>query len=326
MSEMLKNLIINNLTTISNDEVPFKRKYYNIAINKIKSMDDDEIINRERFDDIDGIGKKINEKILKIRQTRTNLSRVDEIIDKKDREFDMTKVYGIGHKLRDKIEAKYGKIKDLQELINLNKIHKFLNKKHMIGLKHFEDIQLRIPRVEMEGHHQFIADLVNHANINVKCEITGSYRRNSPTSGDIDVLVTSTGDDYISKYRFFVDELIMRKYVSDVLAYGDNKFMGMCILPGCTNHRRIDIIVTKPEQYYFELLYFTGNDDFNKEMRSYALELGFSLSQYAFTDVKKNVIVDGSFESEHDIFNFLGLRYVDPENRVSGSIIKAAEI
>ena len=99
--------------------------------------------------------------------------------------------------------------------------------------------------------------------------------------------------------------------------------MGMCILPGCTNHRRIDIIVTKPEQYYFELLYFTGNDEFNKEMRSYSLELGFSLSQYAFTDVKTKSIVDRSFKSEHDIFNFLGLKYIEPENRVSGSIIKA---
>lgn len=323
MSEMLKNLIIDNLTTISNDEVPFKRKYYNIAINKIKCMDDDEIINRERFDDIDGIGKKINEKILKIRQTRTNLSRVDDIIDKKDNEFDLTKVYGIGHKLREKIEAKYGKMKDVHELENLNKKHNFLNKKHMIGLKHFQDIQLRIPRVEMEGHDQFISDLLRHTSIDVRCEITGSYRRKNATSGDIDILVTSAGDDYISKYRFFVEELIRRNYVSDVLAYGDNKFMGMCILPGCTNHRRIDIIVTKPEQYYFELLYFTGNDEFNKEMRSYALELGFSLSQYAFTNVKTKSIVNGSFKSEHDIFEFLGLKYIEPENRLSGSIVKA---
>ena len=254
---------------------------------------------------------------------RDSLSRVDDIIDKKDKEFDMTKVYGIGHKLREKIEAKYGKMKDVHELTNLNNKHNFLNKKHMIGLKHFQDIQLRIPRVEMEGHNQFISDLLHHASIDVRCEITGSYRRKNATSGDIDILVTSAGDNYISKYRFFVDELIRRNYVSDVLAYGDNKFMGMCILPGCTNHRRIDIIVTKPEQYYFELLYFTGNDEFNKEMRSYSLELGFSLSQYAFTDVKTKSIVDRSFKSEHDIFNFLGLKYIEPENRVSGSIIKA---
>ena len=47
--------------------------------------------------------------------------------------------------------------------------------------------------------------------------------------------------------------------------------MGACKLPGCDKYRRLDIIVTK-QQYYFEVLYFTGSDEFNKEMRSEALK------------------------------------------------------
>ncbi len=317
----LKDLIISNLTEISNDEVPFKRKFYNIAISKIKNMDNHELVNREKFDDIDGIGKKINDKILKIRTTGTNLAIVNEIILERESKFDMTKVYGIGNKLREKIEAKYGKVKDVRELRELNNKHKFLNKKHMIGLKHFDDILLRIPRVEMVGHDDFIREIINQGNIDVKCDITGSYRRKNATSGDIDILVTSTGENYIQKYRQFVDELIRIGYIEDVLAYGDNKFMGICILPGCKNYRRLDIIVTTPEQYYFELLYFTGNDEFNKQMRSYALEKGFSLSQYSFTDVKTKQKVTATFKSESDIFNFLNLTYIEPENRISGAIV-----
>ena len=317
----LKDLIISNLTEISNEEVPFKRKYYNIAISKINNMDNNELVNREKFDDIDGIGKKINDKIIQIRTTRTNLARVNDIILEKESKFDMTKIYGVGFKLREKIEAKYGKVKDVQELIELNNKHNFLNKKHMIGLKHFEDILLRIPRAEMAGHDDFISDIIGQGNIDVKCEITGSYRRKNTTSGDIDILVTSTGENYIAKYKQFVDELIRIGYISDILAYGDNKFMGMCILPGCKNYRRLDIIVTTPDQHYFELLYFTGNDEFNKQMRSYALEKGFSLSQYSFTDLKTKLNVTASFDSECDIFNFLDLSYVEPENRVSGAII-----
>ena len=36
--------------------------------------------------------------------------------------------------------------------------------------------------------------------------------------------------------------------------------------------RRIDIMYTKPEEYPFAILYFTGSGDFNVKMREYALE------------------------------------------------------
>ena len=36
-------------------------------------------------------------------------------------------------------------------------------------------------------------------------------------------------------------------------------------------YRRIDIMYTKPEEYPFAILYFTGSGDFNVKMREYAL-------------------------------------------------------
>jgi DNA polymerase/3'-5' exonuclease PolX len=316
--EPIKTLIIDNLTIISKNEVPYKKKFYNQAINTLKSMTEKEIIERKKFDDISGIGKKINEKILEIRKSGANLKQVEEILKANKDTFDLCTLYGIGPKLKEKIEAEYGKINDIAHLNKLNKEHDFLNDKHKLGLKYYDDMLKRIPRSEMHGHNDFIQDVINMRKFDIKYDISGSYRRESDESGDIDILITSSGDNYIDKYKEFVDYLKSINYITDELAYGNNKFMGLCKLGGCNTFRRIDIIVTKPDQYFFELLYFTGSDDFNKEMRSEALVQGYSLSQYGFTDTKTQLIVDKSFDSEKSIFDFLGYKYVTPKNRKSG--------
>lgn len=317
--EPIKTLIIDNLTIISKNEIPYKKKFYNQAIITLKTLTEKDIMERKRFDDIPGVGKKINDKILEIRRSGANLETVDEILKANKDTFDLSTLYGIGPKLKEKIETEHGKIKDIAHLKKLDEEHGFLNDKHKLGLKYYDDMLKRIPRSEMHGHNDFIQEVISKKQFDIQYDITGSYRRESEDSGDIDILITSSGDNYVDKYKEFVDYLKAIGYISDELAYGDNKFMGLCKLGGCNTFRRIDIIVTKPEQYFFELLYFTGSDDFNKEMRSEALTQGYSLSQYNFTDTKtKEEFVKKTFDSEKSIFDFLGYKYVKPKNRKSG--------
>ena len=322
-AQQLKDLIINNLKIVSKDEPGFKKKFYNQAIKALQDMEPDDIVKRNKFDDVNGIGKKINEKIIEIKNTGNNLQKVNTIIEEKKNTFDLTTIYGIGLKLKDKIEKEYGKMKDLNQLQDLDAKHGFLNEKHKIGIKYYDDLQLRIPRLEMDGHNDFINDVIKLNKFSIKYDITGSYRRQNKDSGDIDILVTSDGINHIEKYKEFVTCLKCIGYISDDLAFGDNKYMGICKLPGCDKYRRLDVIVTTPEQYYFEVLYFTGSDDFNKEMRSEALKQGYSLSQYNFTHVDSGKIVDRKFNSEEDIFDFLGFKFVTPKDRKSGALIKA---
>lgn len=323
-AKQLKDLIIENLKIVSKDEPGFKKKFYNQAIKALQQMDANDIMKKDSFDDIDGIGKKINEKIIEIKKTGANLKKVDSIIEENKNTFDLTTIYGIGLKLKEKIVKEHGKITDLKHLLKLDEEHGFLNDKHKIGIKHYDDLQLRIPRLEMNGHNDFIHDVIKLNKFKITYDITGSYRRQLKDSGDIDILVTSEGDDYIEKYKEFVECLKCIGYISDELAFGDNKFMGVCKLPGCDKYRRLDIIVTTPEQYYFELLYFTGSDDFNKEMRSEALKQGYSLSQYNFTVVDTGKVISNKFNSEEDIFDFLGFKYIEPKERKSGALVKAS--
>lgn len=49
--------------------------------------------------------------------------------------------------------------------------------------------------------------------------------------------------------------------------------------------RRLDIRLTPYDQYWCSILYFTGSDMFNKEMRTHALQKGFTLNEYSLRPV-----------------------------------------
>jgi DNA polymerase/3'-5' exonuclease PolX len=51
-------------------------------------------------------------------------------------------------------------------------------------------------------------------------------------------------------------------------------------------------------------------------MRNYALSQGYSLSEYGLKDADGKY-VEGDFKTEQDIFKFLGLKYIAPEQRVN---------
>ena len=80
--------------------------------------------------------------------------------------------------------------------------------------------------------------------------------------------------------------------------------------------RRIDIMYTRPEEYPFAILYFTGSGDFNQRMRADALKMGYTMNEYSIknTDTKKKV--DQIFMNEKDIFKFLNYDYLKPEDRI----------
>ena len=85
------------------------------------------------------------------------------------------------------------------------------------------------------------------------------------------------------------------------------------ISPCC---RRIDIMYTKPDEYPFAILYFTGSGDFNQRMRADALKLGYTMNEYSLKHTDTKTKVDHKFHEERDIFKFLKYDYLDPEKRI----------
>ena len=108
--------------------------------------------------------------------------------------------------------------------------------------------------------------------------------------------------------------------------------MGITKLDGYTRYRHIDIIDTEIDQYPFAQLYFTGSGGFNSHMRMLALKKGYSMNEYCISDKKtkkpitKEEIISKlgkeKFETEEDIFKFIDLDYVVPENRNTTTLSK----
>jgi DNA polymerase beta len=206
----------------------------------------------------------------------------------------------------------------IKSIDDLSKNTHLLNDKQKIGFKYWETDQLRIPRSEILKHQKLYEAVIFSIDTtkNLSFTITGSFRRGAMNSGDIDILITHRNDnrEYFSK---FVDSLIEQNYLIDELAYGEKKYMGYGKLFSKKSiARRIDIIYCPPNEYPFAILYFTGSGPFNVRMREYASRKGYRLNEKGLIDLKTEKNVQHSFTSEEDIFAFLGINYVPPNERI----------
>ena len=287
----LKPAILKELTKLANDKKAkkdtFRYRAYQKAIQAIKEYED-EIKSVDDLDKVSGLAKgsiraKIEEfiKTGEIEQVKT-ISEESKIIET------LSNIYGIGPSKSNDLVNKHNitSIDDLKQ--KLEKDETLLNDKQKIGLKYYEHLLKRIPRKEMIKHDNFITEFIKSIDKNddLIYEIVGSYRRETSNSGDIDVLCT-TKDKNVKLFNDIIQNLEDDKYITETLAKGEKKFMGICKLPRHQTNRRLDMIYTNHKNYAFTLLYFTGSGQFNIEMRNHALSLGYSLSEYG---LKKNII------------------------------------
>ncbi|KAG7221329.1 hypothetical protein INR49_017295 [Caranx melampygus] len=216
----------------------------------------------------------------------------------------------------------------VKTLEDLKKIEHKLNHHQQIGLKYFEEFEKRIPRVEMEKMETLILGELDKIDPEYIGTICGSYRRGAASSGDIDILLTHP--DYTSQtekqpklLHAVVDHLESIGFVTDTLSKGDTKFMGVCQLQQDDEdeeeylHRRIDIRLIPKDQYYCGVLYFTGSDIFNKNMRAHALEKGFTLNEYTIRPLGVTGVAGEPLmvDSERDIFEYIHYKYREPKDR-----------
>lgn len=267
-----------------------------------------EIRSFEDLKDIEGIGSGIRDKINEIFETG-ELKVAEDIKSEevaKISVFDqLLRIHGIGTvKARNLIDKyKIESISDLREKSEADP--KMLNKQQKIGLKYFEEIEERIPRSEMKKHEKLIVKKLKGA------IIVGSYRRGLKDSGDIDVLVSEKD---VGNLEEIVEDLKKSGYITDVLALGKHKCMAIATVG--VKHRRLDILITPEREFATAVLYFTGSQKFNIEMRKIALKKGYSLSEHGLAVKKEGVENPPVFKTEKDIFDFLEMEYVEPSKRL----------
>ena len=315
--------ILSELTDIMTSKgEPFRAKAYRDAMEEIIKYQDD-INNANQLEGLRGIGKTILTKLNEYIETGTL-----QILEKERNNpiNVLTKIYGIGpKKAKQLIELGIENVVDLKNKQNENEIEKLLTDNIKLGIKYFNDIEKRIPREEIEKYKSTLDELFNENSslINTKYEIVGSYRRGNKTSGDIDIIITNTNDDK-EIFKTFIDILIEKNIIIEVLSRGKVKSLTICKLPN-EIPRRVDFLYSPPDEYYFALLYFTGSKVFNTLQRQKALDLGYTLNEHGLHKINKGVKedkVDQKFTSEKSIFDFLEMEYCPPEKRNDTQCIK----
>ncbi|KAH3761946.1 DNA polymerase beta [Pelomyxa schiedti] len=273
--------------------------------------------------DLSGIGVKIEKKIQEILDTH-KLCKLEKFRnDERQVAINLLcRVPGFGPKAA----VRFVDQEHVRSLEDLQRLLPKLNKHQEIGLKHFYDLEKRVPREEISIFESKIRGELNALDPLYKMEVVGSYRRGLPNSGDIDILVTHpqyTDDCRLRKdsrglMSNIVERLVAANIVTDIISSGFMQFMGVCKLKGDDYpYRRIDIKLFPLECFYCALLHFTGSGEHNRQLSILAQKKKFMLTEYDFspigiTGVKGEPI---AINSEQEVFEALGLEYRPPCER-----------
>lgn len=319
-----KQDIIDALETMRKKEIadkqPFKARAYANVVKQIKAMTHP-VRTMDDLKGITGVGDGIKKKLVEILETGKLKAAVNAAANTNFKIVeDLLKVHGIGPVKAKQLVEEHG-IKSIDDL----KLRQgeLLNEKQQMGLKYWEDFDTRIPRAEMDKHSLYIKSVIGKIDSRYIVELAGSYRRGDKDSGDIDVLITHPDEsiDHVVRFADIIASFVKDKYVVDIFAQGPKKCLAVCKAKRHKMFRRIDFMMTHKNEFPFALLYFTGSGPFNVEMRNIALEKGYSLSEYGLkcmSGPREGDFVNAGFTKEEDIFKFLGLPYVSPNERKAG--------
>ena len=102
------------------------------------------------------------------------------------------KIWGVGEKAAAKIYA--AGITSIDQL--KDRKDELLTTNQLVGLKYYEDFQLRMPRDEATKISETVIAAANKlfGKDEIRCETCGSYRRGKSNCGDVDVLITRNDD------------------------------------------------------------------------------------------------------------------------------------
>ena len=237
-------------------------------------------------------------------------------------------VYDVGLAQANKWVAKgFRTLEDLKERAKLSRNQR-------IGVERYDDLNTGIPRAEVEELGRIVRAAAAKIDDKVEMIIGGSYRRGAESSGDIDFVVTKKGTSSTEELTSFLTRLsrdledagiLVATLVTSRTRSDGSKLHGCCVLPppAPAIWRRVDFLLVPESEIGAALLYFTGNDIFNRSMRLLASKKGMRLNQRGLYEgvmtgpgrdkVNEGRLVEG--KDERRIFEVLGVQWREPWER-----------
>jgi DNA polymerase (family 10) len=320
------------------DENVFKIRAYSNAARSLETFGGNisDLKDEEALAKIPGIGKAIAAKIKELAETG-KLKYVEEL----RAEFpaailELFSISGLGAK----------KIKALYENLHISSIEQLraaCESGKVAELPGFgETTQAKIcqaidQRAKHSGYFQFgqiavdaeklRSDLAAHPEA-LRVEVAGSYRRRREIVRDVDLVVATKKPAAITAF------FIKHPLVESIIAQGPTK-TSVRLRSGI----QCDLRVVTSAEYPFALNYFTGSKEHNIEMRSRALQRGWTLNEYRLAKLppdpkakvragralKKPAAKIPKVNEETDLYRALGLDFIPPELRENCGEFEAAE-
>jgi DNA polymerase (family X) len=332
IGEMTKDQVTEILTEIATllelkGENPFKSRAY---VNAARALDNaaaplEKIFAPDSTERIKGIGDSLHEKISELLKTG-KLAYYDELkASIPPGLVAMLSIPGLGPK---KIKAMNDKL-DLETLEQLEKACQDgkIAKLDGFGEKTQSNILQGIQfRRQYASKHlmgdalgvaePILDNLRSHPDV-VRCSTAGSLRRCKEIIGDIDLLASSKHPGAV------IDFFTGQPGILNVTAKGETK--ASVVLAGGI---QADLRVVSDAEFPFALAYFTGSKEHNIVMRQRAIQRGLRLNEYGLfkSDVEtRDPKLLVACRSEEEIFEKLGLGYLEPEMREDSGEFAAAE-
>ncbi len=320
------------------DENPFKIRAYANAARSLETFGGNlsDLQDEEALAKIPGIGKAIAAKVKELAGTG-KLKYLEEL----QAEFpaailELFSISGLGAK---KIKALYEQL----HISSIEQLREACESGRVAQLPGFgETTQAKIctaieRRAKHSGYFQFgqIAaeteslrrDLAAHPDA-LQVDVAGSYRRRREIVRDVDLVVATKKPAAITE--FFIKHAL----VESIIAQGPTK-TSVRLRSGI----QCDLRVVTSAEYPFALNYFTGSKEHNIEMRSRALQRGWTLNEYRLARlppdpkakkaqggraIKRPTVKIPTVRDEADLYRALGLDFIPSELRENCGEFEAA--
>ena len=299
---------------------PFKIRAYRNAAETLSSI-------AERVSDMDlnairaipGIGKDLATRIRELSDSGTSAYHTELLQEYPASLLELLKLQGLGPKTVGLLHSSLG-IKTIEELESaaqagrLDELRGLGPKKQQLILRAITERRRRFGRHLIADAHAAATAVIDHlraTNPGDRFHGVGSLRRGCDTCGDVDIL--AVGIDHAIH-----DSFVNFSGVDRVLGHGETK-SSILLRDGV----QVDLRLVPAGREGATLQYFTGSKPHNIALRDRAIHLGLKLNEYGLFRVSDDTKIAG--ETEVDIYEALGLRFIPPELRENRGEIVAAE-
>jgi len=304
-------------------DVPFKPRAYEKVAGIIEGLEEElaqtyQKKGEKAFFEIPGVGDSIAQKLEELIKTG-KLKYYEQL--KKEIPVDLEalmQIEGLGPKKIKKLyqELNIRNLKDLEKAVAEKKIRNlegFGEKSEENILKGIEFLKKSGGRFVLGFEMALIKDIAARLSKLKEVKrlvVAGSVRRKKETIGDVDILIVSEKPKKVMDYFVSLPEVI------NVFSHGETKSSVKI-----KNGLDIDLRVVPENSYGAALNYFTGSKEHNVALRELALKKGYKLNEYGLFKGEKQI----AGETEEEIYEKLGMDYIEPEMRENTGEIELAK-